>query len=224
MFDTDHNKTYAKKRKGNSAQNTSKDTKNNTKKTFKPPKKITEKYLYNSGLAYLQRFPASTHHFKTVMMRKITRSCAYHKEQKIEDCAILLDKTAAEFQRLGLLDDDAYLRGMVNSLRRRGQSAMAIQAKLSPKGFSRDAVAHALSRHDEENLQQDSNSRQNHEGELVAALILIRKKRLGAFDKREKYTAEKSLAVLARNGFSYDIAQKALAHSQEEIENKIFGL
>ena len=23
----------------------------------KPPKKITEKYLYNSGLAYLQRFP-----------------------------------------------------------------------------------------------------------------------------------------------------------------------
>lgn len=57
-----------------------------TRREAKPPKKISERYLYNSGLAYLQRFPSSSSNFQRVMMRKINNSCRHHVEQDIDAC------------------------------------------------------------------------------------------------------------------------------------------
>ncbi|MCI5060484.1 MAG: recombination regulator RecX [Alphaproteobacteria bacterium] len=196
MFTVNHNKEAPQKSK---------------KKAFRPPKKISGKYLHNSGLAYLQRFPASTHHFKQVMMRKIKRSCAHHTDQKMEECVKLLDDTVKNFKRLGFLDDEAYLRGMVNSLRRRGQSSRAIQAKLTQKGFTQEQILKALQAYDDE----------NESGEIVFALLLARKKKIGPFDETEKYTPDKALAILARAGYSYDIAKKVLEFSKEESEEQI---
>lgn len=188
------------------------------KKEFKPPKKISEKYLYNSGLAYLQRFPASTHHFRSVMMRKIQKSCRFHKEQNIEDCQKWLEVLIKKFQELALLDDAAYLKGMVTSYRRRGLSSMQIAIKLSQKGYGREDVMDELQKHDQEEYHEMSNS--NESGDIYAAIVFARKKRLGPFDRDNKKTPEKSLAAMARAGYSYEIAQKTLALTIEEIEER----
>ena len=176
----------------------------------KPPKKITEKYLYNSGLAYLQRFPASTPHFRRIMGRKIDRSCTYHKDQDREACQKMLDATVETLVRQGMLNDDAYLQGMVNSLRRRGQSTQAILSKLQQKGMGQEAILKAIRTHDEDRGSQNP--------DLAAAVMLMRRKRIGPFRKSPEGEKTKELASLARAGFGFDIAQKALALEQDEAE------
>lgn len=176
----------------------------------KPPKKITEKYLYNAGLAYLQRFPAGTPHFRRVMGRRIERSCNYHKDQSRETCQTLLDATIATFLRQGLLNDDAYLQGMVTSLRRRGLSTQAILSKLAQKGMAQEAVAAALRAYDEDRGAANP--------DLAAAVLMMRRKRIGAFRKSDDADKTKELAALARGGFGFDIAQKALSLELDEAE------
>lgn len=177
----------------------------------KPPKKISEKYLYNSGLAYLQRFPASTPHFRRVMGRKIDRSCNYHKDQDREACLAMLESAIAQFERMGLLDDVAYLSGMINSLRRRGLSTQAILSKLGQKGLPQDRVLEALREYDEDSGTGNA--------DLAAAVRLTRRKKIGPYRREGVETdRNKELASLARAGFGFDIAQKALGISQDEAE------
>lgn len=176
----------------------------------KPPKKITEKYLYNSGLAYLQRFPSSTPNFRRVMGRKIDRSCNYHKDQGREDCQKLLDSTVETFIRQGLLNDEAYLQGMVTSLRRRGLSTQAILSKLVMKGMTQETILKTLRAYDED--------RGTGNPDLAAAVMLMRRKRIGAFRRSEDADKTKELAALARGGFGFDIAQKALFLEMDEAE------
>ncbi|HPF78501.1 MAG TPA: regulatory protein RecX [Alphaproteobacteria bacterium] len=180
---------------------------------IKVPKKISARYLYNSGLAYLQRFPASTHHFRGVMMRKIQKSCRHHTDQNMEECQKLLEETISQFKELGLLDDAAYLKGMVTSFRRRGLSSTQIGLKLQQKGYDSAAVKNELQKYDRDEFQSEAN------GDYHAALIFARKKRLGPFDTDNRKTPEKSLAAMARAGYSFDVAKKILNISLEEVEN-----
>lgn len=182
------------------------------KKEFKPPKKISERYLYNSGLAYLQRFPASSYHFKTVMMHKIDKSCRYHTAQDRETCEKWLDALVSQFQELGLLDDKAYLKGMVTTYRRRGLSTMQIKLKLGQKGYTADDIQKQIKNYDRDEFDSDKN------GELYAALTFARKKRLGPYDIDERKTFDKALGAMARAGYSFDIAKKVLELSHDELE------
>ena len=180
------------------------------KNKIKTPKKISDRYLYNSGLAYLQRFPASSSHFRSVMMRKIDKSCRAHTDQNRDECAKMLDDLIPKFQELGLLDDAAYLKGMVVSLRRRGLSSAVIRLRLQQKGYKADEISEELNKHDAEEYESAEN------GDINAALIFARKKRLGPFDKENRKTPEKSLATMARAGYSYDIAKKVLETKEED--------
>ena len=181
----------------------------------KPPKKISADYLYNSGLYYLQRFPASSGHFRTVMMRKVDNSCRHHKEQERETCAKLVDDLIVKLVDMGLLNDTGYAAGMVNSLRRRGLSQRAIEAKLSAKGLKRDQIAAALNNH--------ADDRPKGEVELLAALRLARRKRIGPFSANTE-RAERDMAALARNGFSYDIVSKVMEMDAEAAEETLRAL
>ena len=202
------------KDKAGSPKHKNKSNKSKEKK-FKPPKKISERYLYNSGLAYLQRFPASSSHFRTIMMRKIQKSCRTHDDQDIEECKKLLEDLILKFQDLGFLDDKSYLKGMIISLRRRGLSALQVKIKLQQKGFAPDSIQKALQDHDVQEYETNEN------GDIYAALVFVRKKRLGPYDPEKKHSLEKSLATMARAGYSYDTATKTLAISVDELEEKL---
>lgn len=188
----------------------------------KVPKKITERYLLNSGTYYLQRFTASSGHFRKVMMRKIDNSCYHHKEQDREKCIEMLDKLVVQFQEYGLLDDESYTRGSVRSLRNRGLSEKAIIMKLKQKALPHDMIRKYLDIIDGEN---------DLDSDLQAALKLARKKRMGPFAaervKSEKNTEEaakernRDLGRFARAGFSFDIALKVMDMSYDEAAGLI---
>ena len=180
----------------------------NIKPEKKIPKKISETYLHNSGLYYLERFAASKKHFKVVMKRKVRRSCMHHTEQDYDKCADWVDALADKFEGVGLIDDHAYTNGLVASLRRKGLSRSAILNRMSIKGIAQEKTIIALEKLDSENGNNCDIA------EKEAALKLARKKKLGAYfvprhDGHEQ-DIKKSLGVFARAGFSYQIAKEIL--------------
>lgn len=174
------------------------------------PKKISESYLHNSGLYYLQRFSASSGQFRNVMMRKVKRSCLHHKDQDLAACTTLVEDLVVKFERSGLLNDEIYTGGSVNSLRRQGKSKKAIEAKLTQKGINSQLIELKLRDYDENSGSNPS------ETELKAALMLTKKKKLGKFRVNPDQKPEKELATLARAGFSYEIARKALNYHEDD--------
>lgn len=178
----------------------------------KIPKRINEQYLHNSGLYYLQRYAASSEHFKTVMTRKIKKSCAYHTDQNFEDCLAFLPPLIEKFECSGLLNDDVYIRAKVQSFRRKGLSKMSITQKLLEKGINQEISQRYIHDYDSENGTKNP--------ELMAALTLCRKRKIGPYatTKKDDNELRKDLAKLARAGFSYEIAQKALNISSEMLE------
>lgn len=200
------------------------------RKEPRPPRKITARYLHNAGLHYLQRFAASSGHFKNVMMRKIDKSCAHHKDQDRAACEKILDELIKKFKEIGLIDDFAYARGTVNSLRRKGLSSKAIHMKMRLKCVPSAAIKEALESYTEENNLT--------EPELTAALRLCQRKRIGPFDRTHAAETDdndeifdpevlnkkkqRQLSALARAGFAYDIAKQALEMSPEDAEEHGF--
>lgn len=211
MFDTPQNKAIEAKGKPKA------ENKKWKKKEIKPPKKITEKYLYNSGLAYIQRYPASSEHFRTVMKRKINKSCRFHTEQSEEDCYRLLDDLVIKFKDLNLLDDTAYTKGMVTSYRRRGLSSNQITMQLSMKGIPKEDIKHTLNEYDQDEYGTDQY------GDIHAALIFARRKRLGPYDVMNKKEPDKALGVMARAGYSYEISKKIIEMDEAELDELLIN-
>lgn len=187
----------------------------NTQPRKKTPRKITATYLHNSGLYYLERFATSSTNFKTVMLRKVKRSCMAHPDQNYEACAALVDDLVQKFVRVGLLDDTLYTRSAVTSMRRRGKSARAIHAYLQSKGLDNTMIADHLRALDEDTCESTK------EAEYKAALIFARKKRIGPFEKDKGTDPQKALGRLARAGFSYDTSRNVLETEFEKADELI---
>ena len=187
------------------------------KRRGKVPKKINETYLHNAGLYYLERYAASSNHFRTVMLRKVKRSCMHHTDQNYDECAKLVNDLIRKFEASGLLNDDLYISSAVASFRRKGISKRMIVQKLIMKGVDAETAQTYLSNHD----------RNQHEGsaeaELKAAAIFCRKKKLGCFASANTPDTDKQLAKLARAGFSFDTAKKVLNLKEDELQSIIYG-
>lgn len=180
------------------------------KNIVKVSKKITETYLNNAGLYYLQRFASGTQHFREIMRRKIDRSCLHHADQDKAACYTMLETLIEKFIALGLLDDGVYARNAVASLRNRGLSKRAIIARLQNRGLSPAAVARAL---DDFNADHGIDG---DTGDMDAAMKLARKKKVGPYAAGKEFDRTKALSAFARAGFSFEIARKVLDMNAED--------
>lgn len=139
----------------------------------------------------------------------------FHKDQNREDCTRILDELIQTFQRSGLLNDEGYATGAIRSLRHRGLSTRAIIAKMDMRGISSEITQRTL-------RDIDSDSGEN--PDLIAALRVARRRRIGPFktsDDIDDIAKNKALAALARSGFGYDICNRALCMGREEAEELI---
>lgn len=176
-------------------------------------RKVTERYLENAALYYLERFATSAANLRAVLMRKVLKSARYHGTDPTQGEA-WVDALIARFCASGLLDDRAYGAARVATLRRRGNSARAIRAKLMQKGVDGAIIEAALDSHG-----RDEGARPEEE-ELAAAVRLARRRRLGPFAPADVRAArrDRDLAALARAGFSYDVAHRVIdAATVEDI-------
>ncbi|MEK9678423.1 MAG: RecX family transcriptional regulator [Rhodospirillaceae bacterium] len=177
------------------------------------PRKATRKSLENAALYYLQRFSSSSENLRRVLSRRVDRSAHFHDTDPAEGREFITD-IIEKLTAHGFLDDSRYAETRVLSLHRRGTSSRDIRMKLREKGVPGDVIDQAL-----ETLAEEVG-----ETELMAAIALARRRRLGPYRTRgnRDEAKEKDLASLARAGFGYDTARRVIeAETVEALEEML---
>ena len=173
-----------------------------TRPERKPPRKVTPAYLQRAAMAYLERYASSAENLRRVLRRKVDKRCRLRGEDSSE-FQEMIDEVVAKSLRTGLIDDSRYAEARVATLRRRGGSSRAIQAKLSAKGVDRGTIAAALEGEDGD--------------EERAARAFARRRKLGPYRPGERAPyRDKDMAALARAGFRFDVARRVIDAEEEE--------
>ncbi len=169
----------------------------------------TEAALHDAALAHLARYAASRAGLTRVLDRRCERwARAAGTEEATAALAALRQAVRDVVARLataGAVDDGAFAASRARSLGRAGRSRRAIAAHLAARGVAGEEASAALP--------------DNPEAELAAALALARRRRLGPFrDPDAVADPRRELGVLARAGFSQDIARRALDADPDTAE------
>ena len=168
-------------------------------------KKITEKRLENIALFYLQRYESSSFKLKEILKRRIRRA----KMQGIEIPEYTnqwVENVVKKMIDLTYIDDKRYAENTMRHLQNDGKSVRFICEKLKQDGIEKNIIQNVI---DDTNTTIDKM-------DCISAKRLVDKKKLG-YHRPEDFRSlfyQKDLAVLARAGFSYEIAKKALSEPE----------
>ena len=184
----------------------------------RPPPKISPADFERAALRHLQRFPCSAEGLRAVLLRRSKRSHTHHGGD-LAEAESIIEATVVRMAALGFVDDRRYGRALVRSLRARGGSLRRVAARLYAKG-----IASPL----RDELLEEVRAPQ---AELEAARTYARRRRLGIHrplaghgrsqepekiektenDREAENTQrQRDLGALARAGFGFDIASRAL--------------
>lgn len=165
----------------------------------------------NIALFYLEKYESSSDNLRRVLQRRIRR--VEMKGAVVPEEALnWVENVVAEVKRLGYVDDGRFARSVTEKYRKAGKSRKYICQKLTLAGIPADVQEDALA---------ESEESETRDSDLQAALLLVKKKKLGPFRPEEDRGTcrKKDLAVLARAGFSYQTAVKALGVSEQEEDD-----
>lgn len=183
--------------------------------------------LREAALTHLARFATTRQSLRQMLQRRVrrwavraVRAGMFAEEAAVheEACQPLIGQIVEEMEQLGAVDDAGFSRSKARNLARSGRSRRAVQAHLQAKGVDGDTVRQAV----DESLGEAGDERAR-QAELAAALVLARKRTVGPFHRPDRPEKErmKVLSIFARNGFSQDVAVKALDMDREEAEELI---
>ncbi len=168
------------------------------KRSAKP---ATPAYLERVALRYLERYAGSVERVRRVLARRVQRSVE-ELGTDAEEGRQAIDAVLGKLRRLGYLDDARFAESRARTLRRRGKSRRAVRTALSAQGIDGSTIDALLAGEDEG-------------AELEAARALVKRRRMGAHRPDPAAHREKDLARLARAGFSYAVALRALDEEPE---------
>ena len=165
--------------------------------TYLSPAKLAA--LEEAALRYLNRFDATAKKLSDHLLKAAKRRGA---AEQVREIVVAL---VARYRESGLIDDRRYARLRSERLRERGASRRLIAAKLRAQGVASEIIDDVL-------------GTAPSESELDAARAYVRRKRLGRFRPLERQQEErrKDLGRLARQGFDFDTAVRALGLGSED--------
>jgi regulatory protein len=174
--------------------------------------------LYQLALSHLARYASTEAGLRRVLMRRVDRWARLQTDAEAIAASVAAARAAISrvIERLvaaGVISDTAFAESRAKGLNRSGLSNRAVQARLVAKGVATDLARTA--------------SAAGPDSELAAALVLVRKRRIGSFravEEADTAVRLKEMGILARAGFSRDIAQMALEMSREDAESRILEL
>ena len=174
-------------------------------------KSPAETRLMNKAVNYLGRFASSSHRLATVLDRFAKRKLGDYDPKEVANA---IASTIARCRQLGYIDDTVFAAGQARNHRRLGRSSHSIRQRLAQHHIDPDLISIAIDKADE-TLD---------DGELLAAFVFARRRRIGPFDPRLKSvdlemiedqsqmraTRQRQLGALARGGFAMDICQRVI--------------
>jgi regulatory protein len=157
---------------------------------------LTRLRVEQMALAYVNRFDCTAAKLKRHLAERV------RKQGGDENAEAWIAELVARYLGSGVLNDVRFAKNLATQLTTRGKSSRMISQKLAMRGVPAEVAQELMTsrRQDEPNA------------ELDAARAFARKRRLGPHrdaDKRAEFR-QKDLASLARQGFSFDTAKKAL--------------
>ena len=178
----------------------------------------TEPQLREAALQHLARYAATEAGLVRVLDRRIERWLRAGLRDAATAAAAAESRqaarrVAARLVREGIVNDALYAQGRTRALLRAGRSGRMVAANLAQRGIGPALVRHVLP------------DNPNHE--LAAALLLLRKRRLGPYGKEAAAAPEdrrRILGILARAGFSHETATAALRQDMESADERIEGM
>lgn len=176
-----------------------------------PSEARIKKRLTNKALHYLGRYASTTARLRQVLQKFATRKL---EGAAAEDIASAIEAVISDCQKFGYIDDQNFIQTRIRAGRNAGRSERQILNKLRQAGIDSDSAAASLKAHREDNS----------DAEKLAALIHIRKKRLGCYSKQQEVGADqhqKQMAKLARAGFRLDIISFVLAIESPEAAEEL---
>lgn len=175
-------------------------------------KPVTQKRLMNIALYYLGRYESSAEKLRQILRRRVAKAGMKGADVP-SDAPLWIEAVVLEMCRQGYIDDERFAQRIAEKNRAAGKSRNFIRMKLSQAGVSQDIQEKIFA----ELAENDSG-----DSELETALRLVKKKKIGFCRPPEKQAEfrKKDLAVLARAGFSFQTAVKALGESGTEEGNE----
>lgn len=164
---------------------------------------MTAAELHEAALAYLSRRPATVAMMTQVLKRKVMK-----KGEDLDDAGETIRAVVTRLVEAGLVNDATFAQTRSRRLSREGRSSRAIAAHLAQKGVRGEVARSVIDRN----------------GDLDAALVLTKKRRIGAFRREETIDGvakQKELGVLARAGFDRSTAERALRFDRDEAEERV---
>jgi regulatory protein len=167
-----------------------------SQKAKKEPEPLTRQKLEQAALAYLNRFDVSAAKLRQYLTQRA------RKAGGDEQAAPWISELVERYLGSGVLDDARFARNLTSQLTRRGKSSRAISQKLAARGVPGELASELMA----------ARKQDEPDAELDAARAYARKRRLGPHRPEEERAEhrQKDLASLARQGFSFDTARRAL--------------
>lgn len=170
--------------------------------------------LHEAALAHLARYGTTQAGLVRVLDRRIARWIRLAGDVEpdvIAQCRGAAREVALRLVASGVIDDTAFAESRARSLTRAGRSRRAVAAHLGARGVDGETIRDALPT--------------DPEAELAACLSLARRRRIGPFrrpDAEENPMREQGM--MARAGFSHEVAVQALAMDPETAEALVIRL
>jgi regulatory protein len=162
--------------------------------------------LEAAGIFYLARYAASAARVRRVLLRRVQRSALYHGTAA-EDGARLVEELIRRWIDLKMIDDRAFAEMQVRRLARRGAGRKRIEMKLRESGIDQELARESLAG----------------TGDLAAAAIFVRRRRIGPYRDAETRAAwrDKDLAKLGRSGFDRQTAARVIDAADAEAAERL---
>lgn len=173
-----------------------------------PSKKLTGAELEAYAVSYLARFDCTVARLRQVLLRKVGHGARKQPSddeespRSSENTTQTVDAIVQRFLEVGYLNDGRFARGLARGLFSKGTAPRKAIERLKQRGVSAELAALVV----QECVASG-------ETELVAAARLVQRKRLGwcrSDEATRKERAQRDLAALARAGFSFEVARRAL--------------
>lgn len=165
------------------------------------PKALDRQGIEAKALAYLEKSDASASRLRRVLEDFVKRR-ALALGVEPEPYLAMISQIVTRYQENGLIDDRRFGTAMATHLSERGISRQVIRMKLQGRGLAGELASEVT----------QALGTQGH-SELEAARTLVKKRRLGNYrpesERRAKF--QRDLGVLARAGFDFETAKRALA-------------
>ena len=125
------------------------------------------------------------------------------------EARVVVEDLLLRYKASGMLDDQRFAKRFVEQQRERGASRRVIEQKLRQRGIPSELV------------QELCSAGESRASELAAASAFAKRRRLGPHRKPETREAfrRKDLMAMARAGFNYETASRALASAATEGED-----